>query len=191
MRPYAKALGQSAGDLQEFLMSARVLVLTFDAGKGVQEFLLVLFRQPVVGHGKEALVFFRNVLTQQSHIGAGLVNEEGQGFRISRRRPIRHGPQAAQVLAAQVVFVTHHLGRTLEAGKAPCLQEWKEVGLLLGVMALVGKRLEEVERLPGGRGVQRLLLNALKGQFFQTGEDLLDDAVFALEDVGGVHAWPF
>src|SRR5262249_28775654 len=73
MRPYAKALGQSAGDLQEFLMSARVLVLTFDAGKRLQEVLLVLLRQPVIGHRKEALVLLGNVLAQQNHVTPGLV----------------------------------------------------------------------------------------------------------------------
>jgi len=157
--------------------------LLFDLGELARHVGVVGLAHHPLGHAEQDVVLLENVLPQQGDVFPdGIGKRVGvEGLRLARF------PHPAHAVTPQDMLVEHHANWPALFGDATLLEDREEHVFFLGVMALVGKLLEE----PGcplreafGEGLPRF--EAGHGPFQQP-QATFDQVVFSFQAFDAFH----
>jgi hypothetical protein len=117
----------------------------------------------------------------------GALNELLARRRLARFSPFNGRKHRSDESPTFVVLMQHYSRRTELAGKAPGLEQRKQMALFFAVMAPVGKRSEKVEQLAGSGRVQRPPEFAAPDHLVQAVQHLFNHSVLLCEDFCRSH----
>jgi hypothetical protein len=178
---------QFLGDAQIAFVYANPNMLRLRPAEGFQQLVLLGFAEGLVGHSKQAMVFFVNVISQQSDERAGVLDkssDRGPIAGLGRRDCLIHSGYAA---SANLVLVEHDSRGTAFAREALGLHRREEVRLLLAVMTTIGEVSQEVDRFSSGRHIDLARTFGTLCHLFQTVKHLFNDPVLATENIAWFH----
>src|SRR5208337_142899 len=133
--------------LVELLVPACADALDFQPLEFLQQPPLAVGRQARLGHRKEDVVFLEYVRIQKRAVVARARNHHGRGRAITRAMFLPRGGHLPDQGAAVLMLAQHHADRPAVPGDAGRFEGGEEKLLLLAVMALVGKDLDELQHL--------------------------------------------
>ena len=168
-------------------MRAEAHVFVLDVLESLQEPLLIVLGQGLIGHREQAVVLLFDVFPQQADVALGIVDELSDRFALASGGPLDCIGHATNMGPALLMLGEHHARGTALAGKPLGLHRRKKVCFFLAVVAAVGEVAEEVQRLLRRGLVQSPLGRTVLGDFLQAIEHLLDDPVFAAKDFSRFH----
>lgn len=138
--------------------------------------------QNLLGHRKEHMIFFDDVLGQQLDVPTGWLKKPLTGCRISRRAGFDRTIHLSHETAPHLVLVEHQADRSPFAGHAVFSQSRQEQLLFLPVVATVGELSNEGDHLRQGIGSDRLAPLDFPAKSFDDPQDLSDDPMVMSEE---------
>jgi hypothetical protein len=164
-------------------MSLGMRLLILDVLECAQERILVRSRECLIGHREEALILLGNVLPQHARVAERVGRKSLHRFRFAGRRVVNRAIEDRKESATLVVFGAHHSCWAEMRRETFRFHQGKEMRLFLNVVATIGKRPKEVNRLTCRFAVQLALCGALLRDLFQAAYNLLDNSMFVSKDV--------
>src|SRR5208337_4696583 len=115
---HAEAIRQFFSHGQELLVRAKAHVLVLDVLESIQELLLIVLGQGLVGHREQAMVLLLDVFAQKADITSGMTHELTDRVAFTGGGSLDRLGHATDMIPALLMFVEHHARRTALARKA-------------------------------------------------------------------------